>query len=229
MGSNTVAWSKIGCVCFDVDSTVCVDEGIDELARFLRCKEVENITMRAMNGEIDFTEALTMRLDAMKPSSMKVSEFLISRKSSLTPGVRSLINQLRDCGIKVCLVSGGLYPLVSKVAEDVGIPLDNVFSNRLIFAEDGSYAGFDTSAPTCRSNGKALVVGELMKHFHTLVAIVGDGMTDARACPPAEVFIGFGGNVERPAVRAATPYFFHSMNEISKFLKSVGLISERTQ
>ncbi len=28
-------WRTADCVCFDVDSTVCVDEGIDELAAYL--------------------------------------------------------------------------------------------------------------------------------------------------------------------------------------------------
>ena len=28
-------WSGTDCVCFDVDSTVCQDEGLDELAEFL--------------------------------------------------------------------------------------------------------------------------------------------------------------------------------------------------
>ena len=28
-------WRMADCVCFDVDSTVCMDEAIDELARFL--------------------------------------------------------------------------------------------------------------------------------------------------------------------------------------------------
>ena len=28
-------WRDADCVCFDVDSTVCVDEAIDELAKFL--------------------------------------------------------------------------------------------------------------------------------------------------------------------------------------------------
>ena len=28
-------WQNTDCVCFDVDSTVCTDEAIDELAKFL--------------------------------------------------------------------------------------------------------------------------------------------------------------------------------------------------
>jgi len=32
-------WSKADCVCFDVDSTVCKTEAIDEIADFLGCGE----------------------------------------------------------------------------------------------------------------------------------------------------------------------------------------------
>ena len=37
-------WRGADCVCFDVDSTVCTDEAIDELAAFLGVgKEVEKL------------------------------------------------------------------------------------------------------------------------------------------------------------------------------------------
>ena len=37
-------WRKTDCVCFDVDSTVCTDEGVDELAAFLNVgKEVADL------------------------------------------------------------------------------------------------------------------------------------------------------------------------------------------
>ena len=36
-GSDRVkaVWKNADCVCFDVDSTVCIDEAIDELADYL--------------------------------------------------------------------------------------------------------------------------------------------------------------------------------------------------
>ncbi|TGZ64106.1 hypothetical protein CRM22_006538 [Opisthorchis felineus] len=88
----------------------------------------------------------------------------------------------------------------------------------------GAYLGFDDTAPTCRSDGKATVVDSLIRRFQTGVIIVGDGMTDAKACPPATFFIGFGGNADRPPVRAATPYFCTTMQELLELFRSVGLV-----
>ncbi|VDQ05516.1 unnamed protein product [Trichobilharzia regenti] len=50
--------------------------------------------------------------------------------------------------------------------------------------------------------------------------IIGDGMTDANACPPAEVFIGFGVNVIRPTVQNISTYFCTSVNELIELLKT---------
>lgn len=48
-------WRKADAVCFDVDSTVCQDEGIDELAAYLGVGEaVANVTRTAMNGNTRF-------------------------------------------------------------------------------------------------------------------------------------------------------------------------------
>lgn len=42
-------WESVEAVCFDVDSTVCVDEGIDELAEFCGAgKAVAEWTARFM-------------------------------------------------------------------------------------------------------------------------------------------------------------------------------------
>jgi len=50
----------------------------------------------------------------------------------------------------------------------------------------GEYIGFDEEQPTCRDNGKAVVIQQLKDKFgyHRLVHI-GDGVTDLEACPPA--------------------------------------------
>lgn len=50
-------------VCFDVDSTVCTGEGIDDLA--FRCgkeDQVKEMTCKAMCGNLDFGESLKLRL-----------------------------------------------------------------------------------------------------------------------------------------------------------------------
>ena len=55
----------------------------------------------------------------------------------------------------------------------------------------GDYAGFDENELTSQSGGKAKVVQELKNKFkYNKVVMIGDGMTDAEASPPAEAFIG---------------------------------------
>lgn len=68
------------------------------------------------------------------------------------------------------------------------------------------------------------MVAELIERLHTEVVIVGDGMTDARACPPASHFIGFGVNIDRASVRNVTPYFCTTMDQLEQLFQSVGLI-----
>lgn len=53
----------------------------------------------------------------------------------------------------------------------------------------GNYAGFDESEPTCQQNGKAKVVAYLKNRYkYRYITIVGDGVTDLEACPPAVSF-----------------------------------------
>lgn len=76
-------------VCFDVDSTVIVEEGIDELAEFCgKGQEVANLTREAMGGSMTFQEALRRRLDIIKPSQGQIREFLRQKPSTLSPGIK---------------------------------------------------------------------------------------------------------------------------------------------
>lgn len=76
-------------VCFDVDSTVIVEEGIDELAEYCgKGQEVAALTREAMGGSMTFQEALRRRLDIIKPSQRQIRDFLRLRPSTLSPGIK---------------------------------------------------------------------------------------------------------------------------------------------
>lgn len=80
-------------VCFDVDSTVIQEEGIDELAEYCgKGQEVSNLTKEAMGGSMTFQEALRRRLDIIKPSQRQIREFLTQKPSSLSPGIKWVLN-----------------------------------------------------------------------------------------------------------------------------------------
>lgn len=77
-------------VCFDVDSTFCTDESIDEIASFLGVGEkVAEMTARAMGGSMKFQDALKMRLDVMNVSAEDMDHFLAEHPFSLSPGMTS--------------------------------------------------------------------------------------------------------------------------------------------
>lgn len=102
-----------------------------------------------------------------------------------------LISVLRSSNKRPYLVSGGFDCLIHPVAAQLGIPNEDVFSNKLKFHFDGTYAGFDETEPTSKSGGKSKVV-ELIKNRrgHSIIITIGDGATDLETCPPADAFIG---------------------------------------
>ncbi|XP_027184127.1 phosphoserine phosphatase, chloroplastic-like [Coffea eugenioides] len=77
-------WCNADVVCFDMDSTVCLDEGIDELVEFCGAgKAVAEWTARAMSGSIPFEDALAARLSLFNPSIAQVQDFLEKRPPSM--------------------------------------------------------------------------------------------------------------------------------------------------
>ncbi|XP_077852819.1 phosphoserine phosphatase isoform X2 [Macaca mulatta] len=174
-------------VCFDVDSTVIREEGIDELAKICGVEDaVSEMTRRAMGGAVPFKSALTERLALIQPSREQVQRLIAEHPPHLTPGIRELVSRLQERNVQVFLISGGFRSIVEHVASKLNIPGTNVFANRLKFYFNGEYAGFDETQPTAESGGKGKVIKLLKEKFHfKKIIMIGDGATDMEACPPA--------------------------------------------
>eukprot|EP00475_Leptophrys_vorax_P001486 TRINITY_DN10818_c0_g1_i4.p1 TRINITY_DN10818_c0_g1~~TRINITY_DN10818_c0_g1_i4.p1 ORF type:complete len:256 (+),score=-22.22 TRINITY_DN10818_c0_g1_i4:55-822(+) len=159
-------WRTADAVCFDVDSTVCVDEGIDELAAYCGAGDaVAAWTTKAMSGSVPFEVALAARLDIIKPAAADLAGFLRDHPPRLNPGIEELVKRIKSRGGEVYLISGGFRQMIEPVASILGIPFTNIFANRILFHDedggDGSYCGFDESEPTSRSGGKAAAIAQL--------------------------------------------------------------------
>lgn len=217
-------WRAADAVCFDVDSTVCTDEGIDELAAFCGAGEaVAAWTTRAMTGSVPFEDALSARLGLFNPSAATLASFLQQHPPRLSPGIKELVAELTARGKDVYLVSGGFRQMIEPAAELLGLPKSRIFANRLLFHEDGEFAGFDRAEPTSRAGGKALVVEQLKKeHGYRLMVMLGDGATDLEARRPggADLFIGFGGVQVRPKVAAGADWFVYDFQDLISALRS---------
>lgn len=215
-------WRTAEAVCFDVDSTFCSDESIDEIAAFLGVGEqVAALTSQAMGGTVLFQDALASRLDIMGLSRQRLDDFLAAHPAQLSPGIPELVARLQARGTAIFLVSGGFRQVIHPIAEGLGIPVSHVYANQLLFKEDGSYAGFDPAEFTSRSGGKAEAVRDIKaKYGYKRIVAVGDGATDAEARQPdaANAFIGYGGVVERPNIAALSDWYVYDIHELLKAL-----------
>jgi phosphoserine phosphatase len=214
-------WRSAQAVCFDVDSTVSPDEGIDVLAAHAgKGQHVARLTAKAMGGSVPFEVAIKERLDLIRPSRDLVESCLRSHPPRLTHGIAELVAALRARGVRIHLVSGGFEPMIMPLAEQLGITAEHVHANALVFDDDGDYAGFAADRPTARSGGKAAVLGRLKRaNAYSPLIMVGDGVTDLEARPPADAFIGFGGVVVREKVKAAADWFVTDFRELSDALR----------
>lgn len=211
-------WRGASAVCFDVDSTVVTEEGIDVLAEHCGAGDaVAAWTLKAMDGTVSFQESLEARLKLIHPNQSDIEQLHKKHPLKLTKGIEELVKVLHDRSVDVYLVSGGFRQMINPIASILKIPSERVFANNLIFNDDGSYAGFDLNEPTARSGGKARVVEHLKRtHGYTSVAMVGDGATDmeARTCNGADVFIGFGGISVRQVVKDGADLFVTDLKQI---------------
>lgn len=212
-------WQSADAVCFDVDSTLCVDEMINEFAKYLRCNEIAKFTEDAMNGEISFHESLRIRLNILKPTREQLKDFIRQRKVRLTPGAEALVAELHVRHIPVYLISGGFLPMILPVAKQLGIPDSNIYANEMLFDGNGFYTGFDgtriTSDSGCDCFGKAVVCRKLKdeKGYKNLV-MIGDGVTDLEASTQADLFVGFGGNRCREVVKRKASWFVYDLDTL---------------
>ncbi|XP_058788472.1 phosphoserine phosphatase, chloroplastic-like [Vicia villosa] len=211
-------WKNGDAVCFDVDSTVCLDEGIDELAEFCGAgKAVAEWTARAMGGSVPFEEALSARLSLFNPSLSQVQNFLEQRPPRLSPGIHELIQKLKANGKHVYLISGGFRQMINPVASILGIPKENIFANQLLFGSSGQFLGFDENEHTSRSGGKATAVQQIKKnHGYKALTMIGDGATDFEARRPggADLFVCYAGVVLRQAVAAKADWLVFNFQDL---------------
>lgn len=105
----------------DMDSTVITCECIDELGDMAGVKEkVSEITERAMNGELDFHQALAERVALLKDLPESVLEKVYRERVRLMPGAKELIATMRAHGAHTVLVSGGFTFFTERVRDALG-------------------------------------------------------------------------------------------------------------
>ena len=161
----------------DMDSTMIAAECIDELADFAGLKpQIAAITERAMQGELDFAQALTERVALLRDlSEGAIAECLATRIAPMS-GAKVLVETLKALGCRTVLVTGGFHQFADPVAEQLGF--DRVVANRLdVFGGKltGGLVGGITDSAVKRTVllEEAALLGE-----DTVSLAMGDGAND---------------------------------------------------
>ncbi len=208
---------RFGSVVFDCDSTLSAIEGIDELAGEHHA-EIQALTDAAMRGQVPLQDVYGRRLEIVRPGRERVERLGRRYIEALVPGTREVIRALHDARVLVRVVSGGLRPAVLALTRTLDLHDDAVAAVDIHFGADGSYAGFDAASPLTRSDGKADVLRTWLPELAGPVLMVGDGITDLEARPPADMFAAFTGVVARERVVAAADFVAASMEDIRRLV-----------
>ena len=162
----------------DMDSTMIQQECIDELAAEAGVgAHVASITARAMNGELDFEEALIERVGLLKGLDASIIEKVLEERITFMPGGAALLATMKANGGYAALVSGGFTDFTAAVAETLGF--DENHANTLLI-EDGALTG-DVGRPILGKQAKVDALERITKARGLSAAdvmAVGDGAND---------------------------------------------------
>ena len=90
-----------------MDSTVVTTETLDELAVFAGVGEkVADITRRTMNGDVDFYEAIRLRVGMLKDLPESVLKTVLDHTEA-SPGVEIALSVMSRHGVHSSIVSSG--------------------------------------------------------------------------------------------------------------------------
>ncbi|MCH7227359.1 HAD-IB family phosphatase [Haloferula sp. A504] len=190
-------------IFFDCDSTLSSIEGIDELARAAGpevFEQVESLTHSAMNGEIPLDEVFRRRMECLAPDRGLCEQVARRYVETLTPGSVELLDALREEQWTPVILSGGFAPLIEPLATRLGIR--HVEAVPMFHDDEGRYTGYGEDYPTTRNGGKPEIIRTWKQAcLPERVVMIGDGISDLESREACDLFIGYGGVIERARVK----------------------------
>lgn len=205
----------------DMDSTMITVECIDELADYAGIKDqIAEITERAMQGELDFEEALKGRIALLKGLDKSAIKQCLDERVQIMPGAQTLVKTMRHLGSETILVSGGFTSFAEPVAKNIGFER----SEANILGIEGNYLTGLLDGPIVDSKRKA----ELLQHSVDYAGLtaedclaVGDGANDIPMIDLAGLGVAY--HAKPKAAQAANVAINH--NDLTALLYLQGIAS----
>ena len=174
-------------VIFDVEGVLLDGEYLPLLANLVgKEKEIMDITVQGIRGEIPWEEGLLRRVDALHGIDYdKAREIALSMP--LMEGAKEVCQKLKRSGWRLLAVSGGFTIITDRLKDELG--LDHIASNELIF-NDGKLSGVDINVNSDKVDAIAKVIREWNEKKENTVAVV-DGANDLKLFNIAVLKVAF--------------------------------------
>lgn len=155
----------------DMDSTIIRQECIDELADMAGVKaRVSEITERAMQGELDFSESLRARVALLEGLPLEMLQRVWQERITVNAGATTLVRTMKAQGAFTMLVSGGFTFFCEKVADAAGF---DAYHANILHHEAGKLTG-KLIPPLLHSASKA-------EYLHAACKVRGIAITETLA------------------------------------------------
>ncbi len=175
----------------DMDSTIIKEETLDEIARNIGLHDkISRITDLAMDGKINFVDALNERVWALKGVKSNDLKNILEKKITINEGAKTLIRTITKNQCKSALVTGGFSFFAEPIGKMLGF--DYIFSNTLEIINN-SLTG-KLLPPIIDGDAKKNALIDLAKKNNIEIAetlAVGDGSNDIQMIKKAGIGIGF--------------------------------------
>ncbi|HHZ8503755.1 TPA: phosphoserine phosphatase [Morganella morganii] len=179
-----------GLLMMDMDSTAIQIECIDEIARLAGVgDEVAEVTERAMQGELDFSESLKARVGLLAGADAAILQQVLDTLP-LMPGLTSLVRKLQAMDWHVAIASGGFTFYANHLKDS--LHLIAVYANQLEI-KDGKLTG-KVKGPVVDAKYKAQALVKLAEFLNIPLeqtVAIGDGANDLKMLKKAGLGIAF--------------------------------------
>ncbi|WP_324755819.1 phosphoserine phosphatase SerB [Haloarcula montana] len=208
-------------VAFDFDGTLSDSEMTVLLGNQNgTAADMEAITERAMNDEIEYAESLRQRCALLEdlPDEQAQAAF---DQVELRPGAADVIAALRAAGVHVVILTGGFERGVQAALDREGVEVDAIVANRLPVA-DGKLTGAVEGPLIEGTKDDAMEVATaILGEDRSATVAVGDGANDLPMLEVAGLAIGFE---PKPAVEPACDEVVSTMAQLQELLEAEGIL-----
>lgn len=174
----------------DMESTIIQNEMLDELADEVGIRDqITEITARAMNGELDFNDAIKERVALLAGLDVEAIE-RTKKRIRIMPGAKELVATMRANNAYCALVSGGFSNYTADIRDQLGFNFDQ--ANQLEIA-DGKLTG-NVVEPILGRNAKKerlLALCEAQNISIKASITVGDGANDLAMLGAAGIGVAY--------------------------------------